>query len=64
MSLPNDWYLVTQSSVVPGETTARGLYTKFDIPKGTYLPGCYSGTLVRSKAYSRLIDELDEFAVM
>lgn len=29
--------------------------------KGAILPGCYSGTLVRSDDYTRLIDEIDEW---
>lgn len=61
-NLPDKWFWVGPSSVVAGETKSRGLYSLYPIKKGTILPGCYSGSQIRTDDYSRLIDEIEAWA--
>jgi hypothetical protein len=60
-SLPDNWYWVGPSSIISGETKAMGLYSLYNIKKGTLLPGCYYGSQIRTDDYTRLVDEVEDW---
>src|SRR3990170_5060865 len=57
---PLDWFFV-EHSCLPG-AVGLGLFTRYDLERGTLFPGCYSGVYITSDEYINLVLELEKLA--